>query len=72
MAKYKKVYHDGLTKESVNHMTVYRLTVVWPFTHTVYPGEVHQHYFEENGALLYTYLTDTIDTNWLSIKIEKL
>ena len=72
MAKYKKFYHDGLTKEDVDNMTVYRLTVTWPFTHTIYPGEIHQHYFEENGALLYTYITDTIDGNWESIKIEKL
>lgn len=72
MAKYKKFYHDGLTKEAVDSMTVYRLTVTWPFTHTVYPGEIHQHYFEENGALLYTYIMDTIDGNWESIKIEKL
>ena len=74
MAKYVKTYHEGLTKDSVEVMTVYRLTVTYSYTHTKYPGEVHQDYFMYNEGLLYSYLTDALgDMSGIdSIKVEKI
>lgn len=60
MAKVKHFYHDGLDKHSSKVMDVWRLTIVYSFTHLIYSGETHCHYFEENGALLYSYLMDAI------------
>ena len=74
MAKYVKTYHEGLTAEAINSITVYRLTVTYSWTHTNFAGEVHQDYFESNGGLLYSYLMDAMaDMSAIeSIKIEKV
>ena len=74
MAKYVKTYHEGLTAEAINSITVYRMTVTYSWTHTTFAGEVHQDYFESNGALLYSYLMDAMaDMSAIeSIKIEKV
>ena len=74
MAKYIKTYHDGLTANAVHSITVYRLTIVYSFIHTKHGGETHQHYFESNNGLLYSYLMDAVgDMSYIdSIKIEKI
>lgn len=74
MAKYIKTYHDGLTADAVEVMTVYRLTVTYAFLHPDFHGEIHQHYFENEGGLLYTYVIDALsDMKYIdSIKIDKL
>lgn len=74
MAKYVKAYHEGLTAEAINSITVYRLTVTFAFTHTKHPGEVHHHYFKSNGGLLYSYLMEYLGDmrGIVSIRIEKI
>ena len=70
--KIKKIYLNGLSKELVKKMTVFRLSVVFTPSDSVFPGEVHQYFFKENDGFLYTYLNDLLDLNWDILKIEKL
>lgn len=53
-------YHDNLTADELERITVYRLTIVY-YVNSKEHGNTHIHYFEAaNGALLVVLMTALI------------